>query len=58
MKAQFKRADRSGARYAVIIGDDEVAGRSVALKSLRTDEPQIEVAQDRLEAELQTRFAA
>jgi len=35
MKAQFKRADSSGARYALIFGDDELARGEVALKSLR-----------------------
>ena len=35
MKAQFKRADASGARFALIFGDDEVARGEVALKSLR-----------------------
>ena len=35
MKAQFKRADASGARYALIFGDDEIARGEVALKDLR-----------------------
>ena len=35
MKPQFKRADASGARYALIFGDDEVARGEVALKDLR-----------------------
>ena len=35
MKAQFKRADASGARYALIFGADEVARGEVSLKSLR-----------------------
>jgi histidyl-tRNA synthetase len=35
MKAQFKRADASGARYALIFGDDEVARGEVGLKDLR-----------------------
>ncbi|MBC7994974.1 MAG: histidine--tRNA ligase [Rhizobacter sp.] len=35
MKAQFKRADSSGARYALIFGDDELARGEVAVKSLR-----------------------
>ena len=32
---QFKRADRSGARWALVLGDDEVAGRQVRLKPLQ-----------------------
>ncbi len=35
MKSQFKRADASGARFALIFGDDELAQGMVALKSLR-----------------------
>ncbi len=35
MKLQFKRADASGARYALIFGDDEVTRGEVALKNLR-----------------------
>ncbi len=41
MKSQFKRADASGARYALIFGDEEVAQGLVAIKSLRdAAEPQ------------------
>ncbi len=39
-KSQLRRADRSGAALAVIIGDDEVARGVAALKPLRTDAPQ------------------
>ncbi|MGY4829370.1 histidine--tRNA ligase [Sphaerotilaceae bacterium SBD11-9] len=35
MKSQFKRADASGAAFALIFGDDEVARGEVSLKSLR-----------------------
>lgn len=35
LKSQFKRADGSGARFALIFGDDEVAQGCVALKPLR-----------------------
>ena len=34
-KSQMKKADASGARYAVIIGDDEAADRQLTLKPLR-----------------------
>jgi histidyl-tRNA synthetase len=41
MKSQFKKADASGARYALIFGDDEVARGEVSLKDLRNaDAPQ------------------
>jgi histidyl-tRNA synthetase len=42
-KSQLKRADRSGARYAVILGDEEVARGIAALKPLREDAGQVEV---------------
>ncbi len=48
LKAQMKRADRSGAAYAVILGDDEVARRVAAVKSLRTAAEQQEWAWDEL----------
>jgi histidyl-tRNA synthetase len=43
-KSQMKRADRSGARYAVIVGDEEAARQVAALKSLRDAGGQREVA--------------
>ena len=36
-KSQLKRADRSGARYALILGDDEIASGRAGLKDLRGD---------------------
>ena len=50
MKSQFKRADASGAQYALIFGDDEVAQHRVTIKSLRdgtgtqTSQPLAEIA--------------
>jgi histidyl-tRNA synthetase len=35
MKSQFKRADTSGARFALIFGEDELAKGLVTIKSLR-----------------------
>ena len=35
MKAQFKRADASGARFALVFGADELAQGAVTIKSLR-----------------------
>jgi len=35
MKSQFKRADASGARFALIFGDDEISRGVVSLKPLR-----------------------
>jgi histidyl-tRNA synthetase len=47
-KAQFKAADRSGARVAVIVGSDEAARGVVAVKPLRHGGEQAEVARDQL----------
>ena len=35
MKSQFKKADASGARYALIFGPEELARGEVAVKPLR-----------------------
>jgi histidyl-tRNA synthetase len=35
MKAQFRKADASGARYAIVFGSDELARGEVAVKPLR-----------------------
>ncbi len=51
-KSQMKRADKSGARVAVILGDDEVARGVATLKSLREDVPQRQVPLEELPAEL------
>jgi histidyl-tRNA synthetase len=40
-KSQMKKADASGARYAVIIGADEVSSGNVTLKSLREGTQQV-----------------
>ena len=35
LKAEFKRADKSGSRFAVILGDEEIAAGRISLKDLR-----------------------
>ncbi len=52
MKAQLKRADRSGARLALILGDDELAAGQVSVKALREKTPQVSVELDGLIAQL------
>jgi histidyl-tRNA synthetase len=39
-KSQFKRADKSGASVALIIGEQEIQTNTIGLKSLREDIPQ------------------
>ena len=43
-KTQMKKADSSGARYALVIGDDEVAAHRVGLKPLRVAGEQLALA--------------
>ncbi|QEY61506.1 histidine--tRNA ligase [Metapseudomonas lalkuanensis] len=47
-KSQFKKADKSGAQYALILGDDELAKRVVGCKPLRDDSEQQDIAWDAL----------
>lgn len=42
-KNQFKRADKSGARIALIIGDEEIAANTIGIKFLREHREQISV---------------
>ena len=55
-KSQLKRADKSGAAFALILGDAETERRVAGLKSLRTEGPQAEVSWDQLPAELTRRL--
>lgn len=43
-KSQMKKADASRARFAVILGDDEVAMQQLTIKPLRTGEEQVRVS--------------
>lgn len=47
-KSQFKKADKSGAAFAIIIGDDEAQRGEVALKSLRIEQEQTTLSHDAL----------
>ena len=52
-KSQFKKADKSGAEYAIILGDDEVIRREVSVKSLRNEQGQQKLLQEQTIAFLQ-----
>jgi histidyl-tRNA synthetase len=41
-KTQFKRADKSGAPFAIVLGDDEIARGVAAVKALRQESAQEE----------------
>jgi histidyl-tRNA synthetase len=47
-KSQLKRADKSGAAFAIILGEEEVARGEAGLKPLRSKEDQRDVPLDKL----------
>ncbi|MGY6277308.1 histidine--tRNA ligase [Methylomonas sp. MgM2] len=47
-KSQMKKADKSGAEFAIIIGNDEAQRGEVALKPLRAEQEQINLSHDAL----------
>jgi len=55
-KSQFNKADKSGAEYAIILGDDEVSLGEVSVKSLRCEQEQQTLSQEQMCAFLQERL--
>ncbi len=55
-KSQFKRADKSGARYALVVGEDELERGIAGVKPLRDAGPQMDVALDELGPFLRARL--
>ncbi|MGH9037766.1 MAG: His/Gly/Thr/Pro-type tRNA ligase C-terminal domain-containing protein, partial [Acidimicrobiia bacterium] len=47
LKAQFRQADRAGARYLVLVGKEEMSRGAVAVKDMAAGE-QVEVPRARL----------
>ncbi|HAJ41070.1 MAG TPA: histidine--tRNA ligase, partial [Alcanivorax sp.] len=56
-KSQMKKADRSGARFALILGEDEVAAKQVAVKPLRDQSEQQQLSEDEVAQWLAARLA-
>lgn len=56
-KSQFKKADRSTAAYALILGEDELNNHCIGLKPLRSDTEQQTIALDDLTGYLDALFA-
>ncbi|WP_252090161.1 histidine--tRNA ligase [Pseudomonas sp. MWU13-3659] len=56
-KNQFKKADKSGALFALILGDDELAKQEIGVKPLRGQGEQQNIAWDALAAYLETAIA-
>ena len=57
LKSQLKRADNAGARYALVIGDDEAAANTVQVKSLRGEGDAFPCPRSDVAAELGSRLA-
>lgn len=57
LKNQFKKADKMGALYAIIIGEHELKTHAVSLKNLREDIPQQTLFQDELAEYLKLKIA-
>ncbi|MCP5410078.1 MAG: histidine--tRNA ligase [Chromatiaceae bacterium] len=55
-KSQFKKADRSGARYALILGEEELARGVIGVKPLRDESEQQEVGLQQLAEHLRIRL--
>ena len=51
-KSQFKKADKSGALYALILGDEELAQKIIGVKPLRGQGEQQNIAWDALSEHL------
>jgi histidyl-tRNA synthetase len=47
-KSQFKQADKSGARLALILGEDEMRERMISIKDLRQSKEQVTLPQHEL----------
>lgn len=47
-KSQFKKADKSGARLALILGDEEISQQMISVKDLRENEEQTTLPQHEL----------
>ncbi len=55
-KSQMKRADKSGAEFALVLGEEELASGQVGLKPLRSSEDHVSIATADLPAELAKRL--
>ena len=58
LKSQFRRADRSGALFALVLGDDELESGTVGIKDLRGEGEQEHVRTDELPRRLTELVAA
>lgn len=52
-KSQFKKADKSGALLAIILGENELDNHQVSIKNLRKEEEQVTIARQELRTYLE-----
>ena len=52
LKAQLRRANTSGAKIAIIIGEEEITRGTAVIKSMQTDQSQIETPVDEVITEI------
>jgi histidyl-tRNA synthetase len=52
LKSQMRRADKSGARHVLIFGEDELTGRQIQLRDMRTKTQQVLPLDDLVESML------
>ena len=57
IKSQFKKADKSGAQLALILGEQEIADNVIGVKFLREDEPQTTMTEESVIEFLNARIA-
>ncbi len=57
LKTQLKRADRSDARYALLLGEEESKRQSITIKNLRQGEDQVLIPQSAVVEHLKQRLA-
>ena len=55
-KSQLKKADKSGASYAIIIGENELQEGTYGLKPLRSDENQVTISSEKIIEELEKKI--
>ena len=55
-KSQLKRADKSNAEYALILGEQEIVDKRIGLKPLRSNEDQISIELNELAATLASKL--
>jgi histidyl-tRNA synthetase len=56
-KSQMKKADKSGAQYALLMGEDEVAANKVTIKPLRSGGDQVQLNVSELAQWLQSKLS-